>query len=92
MPEVHPRKKGNLKMTKTIDSADLYFQEGSSDKVYHARLEQEGSESFSVFFSYGRRGGNMTEGYKVQDVTEPEARKEFDKLVSSKVKKGYHHA
>jgi bifunctional non-homologous end joining protein LigD len=78
-------------MHKTIDSADLYFQEGSSDKVYHARLEQSGT-GYSVFFSYGRRGGNMTEGYKVQDVSEMEARKEYDKLVNSKLKKGYQHS
>lgn len=74
--------------TKIVDSADLYFQEGNSDKVYHARLETDGA-GYSVFFSYGRRGGNMTEGYKVQDAPEAVARKEYDKLVASKVKKGY---
>lgn len=76
--------------TKIIEQTDLYFQEGSSDKVYHARLEQSGT-GYSVHFSYGRRGGNMTEGYKVQDAPEEVARKEFDKLVASKVKKGYQH-
>ena len=40
--------------TKTIESADLYFQEGSSDKVYQARLETNGT-GYSVHFSYGRR-------------------------------------
>lgn len=74
-----------------IDKADLYFQEGNSDKVYHARIEAGGS-GCSVFFSYGRRGGNMTEGYKVQDVPEDVARKEYDKLVNSKLKKGYQRA
>ena len=73
---------------KIIEQADLYFQEGNSDKVYHARLETDGT-GYSVFFSYGRRGGNMTEGYKVQDAPEVVARKEFDKLVASKIKKGY---
>ena len=76
--------------TKTVETADLYFQEGNSDKVYHARLETSGG-TYSVHFSYGRRGGNMTEGYKVQDVSEAEARKEYDKLVNSKLKKGYQH-
>ena len=75
-------------MTKTVEETDLYFQEGSSDKVYHARLETDG-KTFSVHFSYGRRGGNMTEGYKVEGVDESIARKEYDKLVASKVKKGY---
>lgn len=77
--------------SKIVDSADLYFQEGNSDKVYHARLETDGA-LFSVHFSYGRRGGNMTEGYKVQDVPEEIARKEYDKLIASKVKKGYRHS
>lgn len=74
-----------------IESADLFFQEGSSDKVYHARLESDG-KSFSVFFSYGRRDGRMTEGYKVENVSEEKARAEYDKLVASKVKKGYQHS
>jgi bifunctional non-homologous end joining protein LigD len=76
---------------KIVDSADLYFQEGNSDKVYSARLETDGVY-FSVHFSYGRRGGSMTEGYKVRDVPEDIARKEYDKLVASKVKKGYEYA
>jgi bifunctional non-homologous end joining protein LigD len=76
---------------KVIESVCLYFQEGSSDKVYRARLEDEGS-GYSVFFSYGRRDGNMTEGYKVRLATEEVARKEFNKLVASKVKKGYQPA
>lgn len=75
-------------MTKIVEKTDLYFNEGSSDKVYHTRLETDG-KTFSVYFSYGRRGGNMTEGYKVEGVDEAVARKEYDKLVVSKVKKGY---
>lgn len=74
----------------TVETADLYFNEGSSDKVYSVRLEVDGS-GHSVHFSYGRRGGHMTEGYKVQGAPEEVARKEFDKLVESKVKKGYRH-
>lgn len=78
-------------MSKIVDETNLYFNEGTSDKVYQARLETDGS-SWSVFFSYGRRGGNMTEGHKVEGVSEAAARKEYDKLVQSKVKKGYQHA
>lgn len=74
--------------TKLVESVNLYFNEGSSDKVYNARLERDG-DGYSVHFSYGRRGGNMTEGYKVQGVSEEAARKEYDKLVQSKTKKGY---
>lgn len=74
--------------TKIVESIHLYFREGSSDKVYDVRLEQDGDD-FSVHFSYGRRGSNKTEGYKVQGVSEEAARKEYDKLVQSKTKKGY---
>lgn len=77
--------------TKIVDSAHLYFQEGNSDKVYDVNLETDGF-SWSVSFSYGRRGGNMTEGYKVKEVPEDVARKEFVKLVNSKTKKGYRHS
>lgn len=76
---------------KVIESVSLYFQEGSSDKVYSTQIETDGAD-FNVFFSYGRRGGNMTEGYKVEGVSEAVARKEFEKLVSSKIKKGYQTA
>lgn len=76
---------------KVVESVSLYFQEGSSDKVYNTQIETDGAD-FSVFFSYGRRGGNMTEGYKVEGVSEAMARKEFEKLVASKVKKGYQTA
>lgn len=75
-------------MPKIIEQADLYFQEGSSDKVYYAQLFQD-STGYGVYFKYGRRGGNMTEGYKVEGVSELAARKEYDKLVNSKLKKGY---
>jgi len=72
----------------TIDSVQLFFQEGNSDKVYNVRLEMD-ETGYNVFFSYGRRDGNMTEGYKVQGSSEAVARKEFDKLVLSKTRKGY---
>lgn len=77
--------------TKIVESSDLYFQGDGSDKVYHARLETDGV-FYSVHFSYGRRCGHMTEGYKVREVPEEVARKEYQKLVASKVKKGYQHA
>ena len=37
------------------DSITLYFQEGSSDKVYQCSIEPSG-ELFVVNFTYGRRG------------------------------------
>lgn len=75
-----------------VEKADLYFQEGSSDKVYHAAIEKSGG-GFIVTFSYGRRDGNMTTGTKTDfPVSRDEAQKVFDKLVQSKVKKGYQHS
>lgn len=74
-----------------VESADLYFREGNSDKVYHASIQEQG-DGYVVFFSYGRRGGNMTEGYKIDFPAPLNVAKEvFDKLVASKTKKGYRH-
>ena len=70
-------------------SASLHFQEGSSDKVYHAVIEPKGS-GFIVTFAYGRRGSTLTTGTKT-DVPVPleTATRLFEKLVASKVAKGY---
>lgn len=72
-----------------VEKADLWFQEGSSDKVYHAAIE-ESCGGFIVTFQYGRRGGHMNTGTKTDfPVSRAEAQKVFDKLVQSKLKKGY---
>jgi len=74
-----------------MKSASLYFKEGSSDKVYHATVEPKG-DKFVVNFSYGRRGGSMTTGTKTSSpVSLPEAEKVWEKLVNSKLAKGYRH-
>lgn len=69
--------------------ADLYFKEGSSDKVYHVTLESKG-KGHVVNFSYGRRGSTLITGTKTNTpVTMEEAAKVFQKLVNSKLSKGY---
>ena len=74
-----------------MKSASLYFKEGSSDKVYHATIESEGG-GHVVNFSYGRRGGHMTTGTKTSSpVSLSEAVKVWEKLVNSKLAKGYRH-
>lgn len=74
-----------------VEEANLHFYEGNSDKVYHASIQEKG-KGYVVFFSYGRRGGHMTEGYKIDFPVPLSAAKEvFDKLVNSKLKKGYSH-
>lgn len=73
----------------TIQSTSLYFKEGSSDKEYHAAIEPSG-EGYTVTFAYGRRGTTLTTGAKTpHPVSLDEATKVFNKLVASKVAKGY---
>ena len=73
----------------TLQSASLYFREGNSDKEYRAAIEPKDG-GFVVNFAYGRRGGTLNTGTKTTvPVTEAEATKVFDKLVASKVAKGY---
>ena len=73
----------------TLQSASLYFREGNSDKEYRAAIEPKDG-GFVVNFAYGRRGGTLNTGTKTPvPVTEAEATKVFDKLIASKVAKGY---
>ena len=76
----------------TIQSASLYFRDGSSDKEYHAAIEPEG-EGYIVTFSYGRRGTMLTTGTKTTyAVNLAVATKIFDKLIASKLAKGYQYS
>ena len=75
--------------TTATQSASLYFREGNSDKEYRAAIEPKG-DGFVVNFAYGRRGGTLNTGTKTTaPVSLDEATKIFDKLVASKVAKGY---
>jgi bifunctional non-homologous end joining protein LigD len=77
--------------TPTIQSTSLYFNEGSSDKEYHAAIEPKG-EGYIVTFAYGRRGNTLNVGTKTQHpVSLIEATKIHEKLVSSKLAKGYQY-
>jgi len=71
------------------ESIELFFQEGSSDKVYQAELKQEG-DGWIVNFAYGRRGNTLTTGCKTCDpIPYEKAKKSYDSLVKSKTSKGY---
>lgn len=71
------------------ESINLFYREGSSDKVYQAELKQQG-DGFVVNFAYGRRGSTMTTGSKTPNpVSYPVAKKMYDTLVKSKTSKGY---
>lgn len=78
--------------TTSIPSTSLYFREGNSDKVYHAAIEPKG-DGYIVSFAYGRRGSTLTTGAKTDDPLPLEtATKVFNKLVASKLAKGYQYS
>lgn len=70
-------------------SANLYYKEGASDKVYHATIEDLGG-NYVVNFAYGRRGSALKTGSKTSSPTNlDEAKKIFESLVKEKTAKGY---
>jgi len=72
-----------------IQSSDLFFCGGGSDKEYHAQLV-EVSGGCVVRFQYGRRGAALASGTKTAAPVERiAAQKIFDRLVSEKTSKGY---
>jgi bifunctional non-homologous end joining protein LigD len=74
----------------TRQSISLGYCEGSSDKVYYARIDEMIPGTFCVNFSYGRRGGTLNHGTKtITPVTLPQAQKIYNKLVDDKKAKGY---
>lgn len=77
-------------MEKTlIERVDLYFTEGSADKVYRAQLFEVAGGS-TVEFQYGRRGSTLKPGTKTASpVDAATAKAIFDKLVKEKTAKGY---
>lgn len=78
--------------TPPLPSASLHYREGNSDKVYHAAIEPK-NEGFIVTFAYGRRGNTLNNGIKTRSpISLAEATKVFDKLIASKLAKGYHYS
>ena len=75
---------------KLLEQTILHFQQGSSDKVYEVDLCEMGAGQFVVNFRYGRRDANLKEGTKtVFPVDRETAQTTYEKLINSKVKKGY---
>jgi bifunctional non-homologous end joining protein LigD len=72
----------------TIKSIELFFQEGSSDKVYNAKILEDGGK-FTVAVAWGRRGSTLNTGSKAVKVDRAAADKMFEKLVREKRGKGY---
>jgi bifunctional non-homologous end joining protein LigD len=72
-----------------LRTIELFFQEGRSDKVYNAKLLDDGDGSYSVEVEWGRRGAKLSRGKKAVKVTLVAAEKAFAKLVDQKTSKGY---
>lgn len=71
------------------ESVQLHYREGASDKVYHVKLEPKG-DGFTVDITYGRRGSTLNTGTKTREPVEyDQAKRIYDKLVRSKLAKGY---
>lgn len=74
----------------TMQAVDLFFQEGSSDKVYHIQLESLPTGNFVVNFQYGRRGSTLKSDTKTKTpVSLAEAESVYDKILKEKLTKGY---
>ncbi len=75
---------------KLIEQSVLVFRLGRTEKVYEVDLCEVGPGQYVVNFRYGRRGGTLKDGTRtVAPVAEAEARKIYDRLVSSKRQQGY---
>jgi bifunctional non-homologous end joining protein LigD len=75
-------------MARTVKSIELFFQEGTSDKVYHAQIVEDGN-LYTVKCQWGRRGSTLQEGSKAVRVPLAQAQRKFDSLVREKTSKGY---
>ena len=73
----------------SVQSISLAYRDGSSDKVYHAQIEEK-DNGYIVNFQYGRRGSTLNSGSKTATpVALAAAQKVYDKLVAEKKGKGY---
>jgi bifunctional non-homologous end joining protein LigD len=72
----------------TVKSVQLFFQEGTSDKLYNAQIVEDAG-AFTVAVQWGRRGSTLQEGSKAVRVSRAKAEATFDKIVREKRSKGY---
>ncbi|MGC2817467.1 MAG: WGR domain-containing protein, partial [Candidatus Acidiferrum sp.] len=70
------------------EKTELYFRQGSSDKVYHLQLENV-QDQWSVQAQWGRRGSPLQSDVKVSSATYEEAKRVFDRILREKTGKGY---
>jgi bifunctional non-homologous end joining protein LigD len=73
-----------------VAETNLRYQGGGSDKVYNAWITEDPEDEFKVYFSYGRTGTSLNHGTKTASpVDNAVALKIYNKLVKSKLAKGY---
>lgn len=73
-----------------VSQTTLYFQEGTSDKVYEVDLCEVGEQQFVVNFRYGRRGSTLRDGTKTPaPVDRTQAEAIAQRLIDDKTRKGY---
>src|SRR5258708_2846505 len=70
------------------ERAELYFRQGSSDKVYHLQLEKV-EDKWSVQAQWGRRGSALQSDVKANGVPYEEAKRVYDRILREKTGKGY---
>lgn len=75
-------------MKNTVKSIRLAYRDGSSDKVYHAAILEDGGK-FSVECEWGRRGSTLSTGNKAKDTTLEKAEKAYSAVIKEKTGKGY---
>jgi bifunctional non-homologous end joining protein LigD len=76
-------------MSRVLKATELFFQEGTSDKLYHARILETAPGKHDVEVEWGRRGSSLNKGKKAVGVALEAAEKTFAKLVREKTGKGY---
>ena len=70
--------------------AHFYYQEGTSDKVYHLYLAEGLTLDFyTVISRYGRRGSKLQQKEKAFDYRLADAESEWNRLHHEKIQKGY---
>jgi len=75
-----------------IETTELRCTTGGSFKQYTVKVAVDDSAGrASVIISYGRIGAKQNTYTKVQDVTERKAQEEAQRLIDTKLRKGYLH-
>lgn len=77
--------------TTIVQTQTLYYQEGSSDKVYQIQIEEASDGLYHVNAFYGRRGATLQQAPKTASGPVPLAKAEsiYNKEIRGKQAKGY---